>query len=70
MTSVPFPVEVRANACVLLSQAGAKASGEDATKVRAVAKPVFEELSKEGADKKSKETILSNSAKKALETWI
>lgn len=67
--SVTIPVEVRANGCALLSQAGSKSAGEEGAKVRSAMSPVLEDLSKDKVDEKSKEGMLVSAAKKALEAW-
>ncbi|SJL00348.1 uncharacterized protein ARMOST_03661 [Armillaria ostoyae] len=66
---VNFPVEVRINVCSLLWQVGRYKGGEDISKLRAVIKPVLEQLVEDSPTPQGKEETLVDGAKKVLESW-
>ncbi|KAK0503214.1 hypothetical protein EDD18DRAFT_1136922 [Armillaria luteobubalina] len=66
---VNFPVEVRINVCSLLWQVGRYKGGEDVSKLRAVIKPVLEQLVEDSPTPQGKEETLVDVAKKVLENW-
>ncbi|KII88576.1 hypothetical protein PLICRDRAFT_54405 [Plicaturopsis crispa FD-325 SS-3] len=65
---VVFPVEVRANVCVLLGQIGKK-SGDAVDKVKEGAKGTLEEIVSGEGEQAGKDAMLVTTAKKVLEAW-
>jgi hypothetical protein len=64
---VTYPVEVRANVCALLEQAGRSASGEQMERLNEVTKSLLEDLVKTAGP--GREGMLGVAAKKTLDGW-
>ncbi|KIM87000.1 hypothetical protein PILCRDRAFT_815433 [Piloderma croceum F 1598] len=65
--SVVFPIEVRANVCALLGQAGRSASGEQKERLNQAVKCSLEDLAKTAGH--GREGMLGTAAKKSLDGW-